>query len=99
VKRVIIFLPDHLHEQLRREAFRLRQRMTYLIRSRLEETLPHHGQSRPQGDPLTRVAGICRGPVFSTSIDEETTEADSLFIDTWGWLLLANVKDPRYIRF
>ena len=71
VRRTTIFLPDHLHEQLRQEAFRSRQSMASLIRSRLEKVLPHNGQSKPQGDPLTRVAGICRGPVFSTSIDEE----------------------------
>ncbi|HXA63842.1 MAG TPA: hypothetical protein VNV82_01755 [Bryobacteraceae bacterium] len=57
MKRVIIFLADHLHEQLRREAFRLRQSTASLIRSRLEKVLfrfsaPPLMKNSTEADPL-----------------------------------------------
>ena len=71
VKRTTISIPDELHEELRQEAFRKRVSMAELIRSRL--VCPGKSQSLQtciQGDPLLRVAGICRGEPLSENIDE-----------------------------
>ncbi len=70
MKRTTIFLPDELHERLRQEAFRSRLSMAEVIRMRLE-TPTSRRKRKPKTDPLLRVAGICRGPVFSERIDEE----------------------------
>lgn len=71
MRRTTVFLPDHLHEQLREEAFRARISMASIIRLRLEKSFTAKRGSRPRVDPLVKAAGICRGPVLSTSIDEE----------------------------
>ncbi|HYL37233.1 MAG TPA: hypothetical protein VEV17_15050 [Bryobacteraceae bacterium] len=71
MKRTTVFLPDDLHEQLRLEAFRSRQSMAQVIRFRLESASRRKKPSGPRPDPLLKVAGICRGPVLSKSIDEE----------------------------
>jgi len=47
--------------------------MASLIRLRLEKGSSSK-RSKPRIDPLIRVAGICRGPVLSNSIDEELYE-------------------------
>lgn len=69
MKRTTIFLPDELHERLRQEAFRDRLSMAQVIRMRLEGPGLH--PKKPKGDPLMKVAGICRGPILSERIDEE----------------------------
>ncbi len=70
VKRTTIFLPEELHEQLRLDAFRAKVSMAELIRARLRDSLPRPPKHGPRHDPILRVAGICRGPVFSNDIDE-----------------------------
>jgi hypothetical protein len=60
MKRITVFLPDDVHEQLRREAFRAKTSMADLIRARLR---------RPADDPILKVAGVCRGTVLSSGID------------------------------
>jgi hypothetical protein len=71
VKRTTVFIPDELHEELRQEAFRKRVSMAELIRSRLERQRKRHtSQTSLQGDPLLRVAGICRGEPLTENIDE-----------------------------
>ncbi len=71
MKRTTIFLPDELHEQIRREAFRTRLSMAQLIRLRLEHPASTPKRTKPKTDPLLKVAGICRGPLLSERIDEE----------------------------
>ena len=71
MKRTTVFIPDELHEELRQEAFRKRVSMAELIRSRLERRRKRHtSQTTLPGDPLLRVAGICRGEPLTGNIDE-----------------------------
>jgi hypothetical protein len=68
MKRTTIFLPDEVHERLRREAFAARISMARLIRSRLEK-----GSVRRRtrgGDPLARVEGIVQDGRLTEGIDE-----------------------------
>jgi hypothetical protein len=70
MKRTTIFLPEDLHEQLRRDAFQSKTSMAALIRARLRRSnaLPRSRGARK--DPILKVAGICRGPILSDGIDE-----------------------------
>jgi hypothetical protein len=70
MKRTTIFLPEDLHEQLRRDAFQSKTSMAALIRARLRRpnALPRSRGARK--DPILKVAGICRGPILSDGIDE-----------------------------
>jgi hypothetical protein len=70
MKRTTIFLPEDLHEQLRRDAFQSKTSMAGLIRARLRRSnaLPRSRGARK--DPILKVAGICRGPILSDGIDE-----------------------------
>jgi hypothetical protein len=70
VKRTTIFLPDDVHEQLRRDAFRARTSMAELIRARLRRSTGSPRRPGPSQDPILKVAGVCRGPVLSSDIDE-----------------------------
>ena len=70
MKRTTVFLPDDLHERLRREAFQTKVSMASLIRTKLE-VRPVLKRPKRSKDPLLRVAGIYRGPVISNNIDEE----------------------------
>jgi hypothetical protein len=70
MKRTTIFLPDDLHEQLRRDAFQAKTSMAGLIRGRLRRSNVLPRGRRARGDPILKVAGICRGPVLSSGIDE-----------------------------
>jgi hypothetical protein len=70
MKRTTIFLPDELHEQLRKDAFRAKVSMAELIRARLQRP---DRRARTRGnpfDPILKVAGVCDGPVLSSNIDE-----------------------------
>ena len=69
MKRTTIFLPDELHERLRREAFSSRVSMAELIRSRLER----RGSRRPaagHADPLAAIEGIVSDGRLSEGLDE-----------------------------
>ena len=70
MKRTTIFLPDGLHERLRREAFRKRVSMAQLIRSKLGDGRSRRRLRRLGEDPLLRVAGIGRDGMLSQGIDE-----------------------------
>jgi hypothetical protein len=70
MKRTTIFLPDELHERLRREAFRSRVSMAHLIRSRLEGTSRARTRRRPIKDPLLEVSGIGSDGKLAEGIDE-----------------------------
>ena len=70
MKRTTIFLPDDLHERLRQDAFRDRISMAELIRKRLQGGEQGRASRRSGRDPILKVAGICRGPVLSSGIDE-----------------------------
>jgi hypothetical protein len=70
VKRTTIFLPDDLHDQLRRDAFQARISMAELIRSKLARSPAHRRRANPGKDPILKVAGVCSGPVLSSGIDE-----------------------------
>ena len=74
MKRTTIFLPDEVHEDLRREAFRSRLSMAEVIRLRIQAPAKQ-GPGKPTGrratDPLLKAAGICRGAVLSENIDQE----------------------------
>ena len=68
MRRTTIFLPDELHERLRREAFAGRISMARLIRVRLESG---GEQRRPKGgDHLAKVEGIVHDGKLSEGIDE-----------------------------
>jgi hypothetical protein len=76
VKRTTIFLPEDLHERLRREAFRKRVSMAELIRSRLETKSSTSRAARKkrrswEDDPLLKVAGIFSDGTLSQGIDED----------------------------
>jgi hypothetical protein len=70
MRRTTIFLPDDLHEQLRQDAFRAKISMAQLIRTRLQRPTARPRTRSPKQDPILKVAGVCRGPVLSTRIDE-----------------------------
>jgi len=72
MRRTTIFLPEELHERLRREAFRDRVSMASLIRSRLDDRAPKKKSERFREDPLLAVAGIYKGSVrLAKNIDKE----------------------------
>ena len=71
MKRTTIFLPDELHEELRREAFRTRISMAEVIRLRIQGPAKAAGKRSAAADPLLKAAGICSGTVLSADIDEE----------------------------
>jgi hypothetical protein len=69
MKRTTLFLPDELHESLRREAFSARVSMAELIRRRLER----RGSARRAvvpSDPLAGVEGIVSDGRLSQDLDE-----------------------------
>ncbi len=70
MKRTTIFLPDDVHEQLRRDAFRAKTSMAELIRTRLRRPANRPRRREPAQDPILKVAGVCRGPVLSDGIDD-----------------------------
>lgn len=70
MRRTTIFLPDELHEQLRRDAFRAKTSMAELIRARLQRSPDQPRKHAHTKDPILKVAGICSGPVLSDDIDE-----------------------------
>jgi hypothetical protein len=70
MKRTTIFLPDEVHNQLRRDAFRVKISMAELIRVKLQTPSPEGRKRAPSKDPLLKVAGVCQGPVLSQDIDE-----------------------------
>jgi len=63
LRRTTIFLPDELHERLRRDALRANVSMAELIRIRLQ-------RSAASSDPILKVAGVCRGPALSNDVDD-----------------------------
>lgn len=69
MKRTTIFLPDDLHERLRHEAFRARISVAELIRARLRQPAVAHSRASSK-DPVLKVAGVCRGPILSRSVDK-----------------------------
>ena len=69
MKRTTIVLPDELHEQLRREAFRKRVSMARLIRTKLQGQ-PLGRRRRWKVDPLLEVSGIGRDGKLAERIDE-----------------------------
>jgi hypothetical protein len=68
MKRTTIFLPDEVHERLRREAFAARISMAQLIRSRLEQGTAR--QRTRGGDPLAKVEGIVQDGHLTEGIDD-----------------------------
>ena len=72
MRRTTVFLPEELHERLRREAFRSRVSMASLIRTRLEDRTSKKKPAKRKQDPLLAVAGICKGDgTTSRDIDRE----------------------------
>jgi len=69
VRRTTIFLPEEVHEQLRRDAYLAKTSMAELIRARLRRPVSPRRRGAPE-DPIMKVAGVCRGPVLSSEIDE-----------------------------
>ena len=70
VKRTTIFLPDDLHEKLRREAFHSKISMAELIRHRLRGS----GRVRakqPTVDPLSELEGMIHDGTLTKNLDEE----------------------------
>ena len=70
MRRTTIFLPDEVHEQLRRDAFRAKVSMAELIRTRLQRPVARMPRRGASPDPILKVAGVCRGPVLSSDIDD-----------------------------
>lgn len=70
MRRTTIFLSDELHERLRQDAFRAKTSMAGLIRAKLQGTLDSHRKRKTSKDPILKVAGVCRGAVLSSDIDE-----------------------------
>ena len=70
MKRTTVFLPDDVHEQLRRDAFRAKTSMAELIRARLRRPAIRPRRHAAAQDPILKVAGVCQGPVLSNEIDD-----------------------------
>ncbi len=71
MRRTTISLSDELHEELRREAFRLHVSIAEVIRLRIQAPAKAQAKHIAVADPLLRVAGICGGAVISANIDDE----------------------------
>jgi hypothetical protein len=71
MRRTTISLPDQRHEELRREAFRLRVSIAEVIRLRTQAPAKAQAKRKMIADPLLKVAGICGGAVMSANIDDE----------------------------
>ena len=69
MKRTTIFLPDDLHEHLRREAFSERISMAQLIRGRLEQNRIRRRSVR-RSDPLAAVEGIVKDGHLTKGLDD-----------------------------
>jgi hypothetical protein len=69
MRRTTIFLSEELHGKLRDDAFRAKISMAELIRTKLQASAGRT-RRRASQDPILKVAGVCRGPVLSTDIDE-----------------------------
>jgi hypothetical protein len=70
MRRTTIFLPDDLHEQLRKDAFRAKTSMAEVIRARLRGPIAPPRRRGSSQDPILKVAGVCSGPVLSSGIDD-----------------------------
>lgn len=71
MRRTTIFLPDELHERLRRDAFQAKVSMAELIRVKLQSPNGRRKGRASDEDPILKVAGICQnGPILSEGIDE-----------------------------
>ena len=72
MRRTTIFLPEALHERLRKEAFRSRVSMAELIRTKLGHRPRNFKRApwKPEDDPLLKVAGIAKGYATSKDIDK-----------------------------
>jgi hypothetical protein len=70
VRRTTIFLSDELHGKLREDAFRAKISMAELIRLKLQGSPGPSRRRAASPDPILKVAGVCRGPVLSTGIDD-----------------------------
>ena len=70
MRRTTLFLPDELHEQLRKDAFRAKTSMAELIRAKLRRSTVPPRRRRSSQDPILKVAGVCSGQVFSGEIDD-----------------------------
>ncbi len=68
MKRTTVFLPEELHERLRREAFDRRLSMAQIIRARLEEGSPRPRRSKK--DALAKAVGIVKDGSLTHNIDE-----------------------------
>ena len=71
MRRITIFLPDDLHDELRGEAFCRQVSMAEVIRLRIRTSAKAPVKRKAAADPLLKVAGICSGPVISANIDDE----------------------------
>jgi len=70
MRRTTVFLPDELHEQLRRDAYRNHTSMAELIRTKLQNPADRPRRRGSSRDPILKVAGVCRGTILSGGIDE-----------------------------
>ena len=70
MRRTTIFLPDELHDRLRREAFSARISMAGLIRNRLEQNGGPQRRAGARRDPLAKVEGIVEDGHLTEGIDE-----------------------------
>lgn len=71
MKRTTIFLPEELHESLRRQAFEARVSMAQLIRSRLEESPLPNSARHTTRDVLSAMEGIVSDGTLTQNLDEE----------------------------
>ncbi len=69
MKRTTVFLPEDVHDRLRREAFEAHVSMAHLIRRRLEGR-GRSGRPQAAADPLAKMEGIVRDGHLSEGIDE-----------------------------
>jgi hypothetical protein len=70
MRRTTIFLPEDLHEKLRRDAFRAKTSMAELIRRRLAGPASERRKARAVRDPILKVAGVFSGATLSGDIDD-----------------------------
>lgn len=70
MRRTTIFLPEDLHEKLRRDAFRAKTSMAELIRCKLAAPAPDRRKARTGRDPILKVAGLFSGSLLSNDIDD-----------------------------
>jgi hypothetical protein len=74
MNRTTLVLPNHLYEELRREAFDKHMSLAAVIRMRLEYRPPAATTPAEAQDPLLAIAGLADSGTLTANLDAELYE-------------------------